>query len=205
MKNEALLIEEEILLSIIIPYYKTYEETVKLLDVLIPQLKESEIILIDDGCHDERLDKYKDKAKVIHLEENTGLSHARNVGIKNAQGQYIVFADSDDLVSNDYIETLLKKIKTSEFDYCYFSWKAINSDLKVIIKDNPPEWNWAVWNAIYKKDYVELFDDDVKIYEDVPWQKKMRVKGGKKEIIDKILYYYNNGRPGSLTDIGSKK
>ena len=199
MENEALLI------SIVIPYYKTYEETVRLLDVLIPQLKETEIILIDDGCHDERLDKYSDKVNVIHSEENGGLSHARNIGIKNAKGKYIVFVDSDDLVSNDYIETLLNKIKTSEFDYCYFSWKALNSNLKVIIKDNPPSWNWAVWNAIYKKEYVELFDDNVRIYEDVPWQQIMRAKNGKKEIIDKILYYYNDGRPGSLTDIGSKK
>ena len=192
-------------LSIIIPYYKTYEETTKLLDILVPQLKESEIILIDDGCHEERLDKYSDNINIIHLEENGGLSHARNVGIKEAKGEYIVFVDSDDLVANDYIETLLDKIKTSEFDYCYFSWKALNSNLRVIINDEPPTWNWAVWNAIYKKDYVELFDENIRIYEDVPGQQKMRPKNGKKEIINKILYYYNDGRPGSLTDIGSKK
>lgn len=194
MKNEDLLI------SAIIPYYKTYEETTKLLDKLIPQLNQTEVILIDDGCHEERLDQYN--VNVIHLEENAGLSHARNVGIKNAKGKYIVFIDSDDLVSDDYIDTLLNKIKTSEFDYCYFSWKAMNSNLQVIIKDNPPNWNWAVWNAIYKKEYVELFDDNVRIYEDVPWQQKMRAKNGKKEIINKILYYYNDGRPGSLTATG---
>ena len=71
MKNEGLL-TDNILLSIIIPYYKTYDETVRLLDVLIPQLKETEVILIDDGCHDERLDKYSDKVNVIHSEENGG-------------------------------------------------------------------------------------------------------------------------------------
>lgn len=187
----------EILLSIIIPYYKTYKETTKLLDILIPQLKETEVILIDDGCHEERLDKYK--INIIHLKENKGLSYARNEGIRNAKGKYIVFVDSDDLVSSDYIDTLLNKIKISEFDYCYFSWKALNSDLQVIIKDEPPAWNLAVWNAIYKKDYVEFFDDNVRIFEDVPWQQIMRAKNGKKEIIDKILYYYNDGREGSLT------
>lgn len=195
--------KEDLLISIIIPYFQTYEETTKLLDILVPQLKESEIIIIDDGCHENRLDEYD--INVIHLEENKGLSYARNEGIKKAKGKYIVFVDSDDLVSNDYIETLLNKIKTSEFDYCYFSWKALNSDLKVIIKEDPPAWNWAVWNAIYKKDYVELFDENIRIYEDVPWQQLMRAKNGKKEIIDKILYYYNDGRPGSLTDKGNKK
>ena len=191
--------KEDLLISLIIPYYKTYDETVKLMEVLIPQLtNEVEVFLIDDGCHDKRLDKYD--INVIHLEENKGLSGARNEGIKRAKGEYIVFVDSDDLVSNDYIETLLDKIKTSEFDYCYFSWKSLNSNLQVIIKDNPPDWNFAVWNAIYKREYVELFDENVRIYEDVPWQQIMRAKNGKKEVIDKILYYYNDGRPGSLTN-----
>lgn len=194
--------KEDLLISIIIPYYKTYEETEKLMKVLIPQLTDKvEIFLIDDGCHEKRLDKYN--INVIHLEENRGLSYARNIGINNAKGKYIVFIDSDDLVSKDYIETLLDKIKTSEFDYCYFSWQSLNSDLQVIIEDNPPDWNLAVWNAIYKKDYVELFDNNVRIYEDIPWQQIMRAKNGKKEIINKILYYYNDGRPGSLTNIGN--
>lgn len=185
-------------LSVVIPYYKTYELTVKLLDVLTKQLtNETEVILVDDGCHEDRLDEYD--INVIHLEENKGLSYARNTGIKQAKGKYLVFIDSDDLISNDYIKTILNKINTSEFDYCYFSWKALNSNLVVRIKDEPPSWNWAVWNCVYKTDYVELFDDNIRVYEDVPWQQVMRAKGGKKEIIDKILYYYNDGRPGSLT------
>lgn len=197
MKKEDLLIK----LSIIIPYYKTFEETVKLLDILIPQLTdEVEVFLIDDGCHEERLDEYN--INIIHLEENHGLSYARNQGIQRAKGSYLVFIDSDDNIALDYIKTILNKIETSNFDYCYFSWTAMNSDLTVIIEDNPPEWNYAVWNAIYKREYVELFDDDIRFCEDIPWQQKMRAKNGKKEIINKILYYYNDGRPGSLTVTG---
>jgi len=197
MKKEDLLIK----LSIIIPYYKTFEETVKLLDTLIPQLTdEVEVFLIDDGCHEERLDKYN--INIIHLEENHGLSYARNQGIQRAKGSYLVFIDSDDSIALDYIKTILNKIDTSKFDYCYFSWKAMNSDLTVIIEDNPPEWNYAVWNAIYKREYVELFDDNIRFCEDIPWQQVMRAKNGKKEIINKILYYYNDSRPGSLTVTG---
>ena len=187
-------------LSVVIPYYKTYEETKRLLGILIPQLTdETEVFLIDDGCHDERLDVYKDKVNVIHLEENHGLSYARNRGIEKAQGKYLVFIDSDDCVSDDYIETIINKINTCDFDYCYFSWKMMNQGWVIEIKDNPPDWNWAVWNAVYKTDYVELFDEDIRFQEDIPWQNIMRAKNGKKEIIDKILYYYNDGRPGSLT------
>ena len=190
-------------LSIIIPYYKTYEETIKLLDGLIPQLtNETEVFLIDDGCNEERLDTYKNKINIIHLEENHGLSYARNRGTEKALGEYIVFVDSDDYVSDDYIETIIDKINTSEFDYCYFSWQMINKKDIIRIVDNPPTWNLAVWNAIYKKDYLEPFDEDVRFMEDIPFQIKMREKKGKKEIIDKVLYYYNDGRPGSLTSTG---
>lgn len=191
-------------LSIVIPYYKTYKETVRLLDILEKQLtNEAEVFLIDDGCHEDRLDEFE-KIHIIHLEENKGISYARNQGIKQASGKYIAFIDSDDYVASDYIQTLTNKIDSYDFDYCYFSWKAINSKLTVRIKDFPPSWNWAVWNAIYKREYTELFDDNIRFCEDVPWQQKMRAKGGKKEIIDKILYYYNDGRPGSLTVTGGK-
>ena len=192
-------------LSIVIPYYKTYNETKKLLDILIPQLtNEVEVFLIDDGCNETKLDEYQDKINIIYLSENHGLSYARNVGIKKAIGKYLVFIDSDDYVSNDYVKTIIDKINICEFDYCYFSWKMINSNLTVKILDKPPTWNLAVWNAVYKTDYVEMFDEEVRFMEDVPWQIKMRAKNGKKEIIDKILYYYNDGRPGSLTTTGGK-
>lgn len=190
-------------LSIIIPYYKTYELTVKLLDQLIKQLTdEVEVFLVDDGCHEKRLDEYEENINIIHLEENHGLSYARNRGIEKAQGKYLVFIDSDDYIATDYIKTIIDKIDTCEFDYCYFSWKAINKELVVRIKDEPPTWNLAVWNAVYKIEYVELFDEEVRFMEDIPWQIKMRAKNGKKEIIDKILYYYNDGRQGSLTSTG---
>lgn len=188
------------LLSIVIPYYKTYEETKRLLEILIPQLTDkTEVFLIDDGCHEERLDDYEEKINIIHLEENHGLSYARNRGIEKAQGTYLVFIDSDDCISNNYVETITNKINTCDFDYCYFSWKMMNQGWIIEITDTPPDWNWAVWNAVYKTDYVEPFDEDIRFQEDIPWQNIMRAKNGKKEIIDKILYYYNDGRPGSLT------
>lgn len=192
-------------LSIIIPYYKTYDETKKMFDILIPQITdEVEVFLIDDGCHEERLNQYQDKINIIHLQENHGLSYARNVGIKKAKGEYLVFVDSDDYIANDYVKTIIDKINVCDFDYCYFSWKMINSKSTIRILDNPPTWNLAVWNAVYKTNYVELFDEEIRFMEDIPWQIKMRAKKGKKEIIDKVLYYYNDGRPGSLTSTGGK-
>jgi glycosyltransferase involved in cell wall biosynthesis len=208
MKNEDLLI------SIIIPYYKAYNETIKLLETLIPQLTEdTEVLLIDDGCHETRLDKVIDDImcinvkinfvptiKVIHLVENSGgASIPRNIGLDIAKGKYIAFIDSDDLVSDDYIQTILNKTK-EEWDYCYISWKGKSN--RIIIENEPPKWNCCVWNCIYKRDLIgnERFKHELKMAEDYDFNK--RVRKGKRANITKIIYYYNEDTPNSLTKQG---
>lgn len=191
MKNEDLKI------SIITPYYNTLEYTKKLASILEPQLTEEvEWIIIDDGCNEKELDNLK--AKVIHLEENTGgASIPRNVGLDNAKGEYICFIDSDDLISHNYVKTILNKTK-EEWDYCYISWRGSYS---IIIKDLPPKWNCCVWNCVYKRELIgnTRFRKDLIIAEDLWFNKEVRK--GKKANIEQILYFYCN-TPNSLTKKG---
>lgn len=179
MKNEDL-----IKLSIIIPYYDRPKYIKRLLEVLEPQLtNETELIIVDD-CSPIPLDY-----PCIRLNENSGgASIPRNVGLDKAKGKYIAFIDSDDLVSDDYIETILNKTK-EEWDYCFISWKT--SANTIIIKDNPPNWNCCVWNCIYKKEIIgnERFNPNLRIAEDYDFN--IRVRKGKKANIEKVLYYYN--------------
>lgn len=184
MKNEDLLI------SIIIPTYNRNESLIRLLQVLQPQItNEVEVIVVDD--HSDRPLKldFPNWLKYITLEENSGgASVPRNIGLDNAKGKYIAFIDSDDLVSDDYIETILNKVKEN-WDYCYISWKT--SANTIIIKDNPPNWNCCVWNCIYKKEIIgnERFNPNLRIAEDYDFN--IRVRKGKKANIEKVLYYYN--------------
>lgn len=179
MKNEDL-----IKLSIIIPYYDRPKYIKRLLEVLEPQLtNETELIIVDD-CSPIPLDY-----PCIRLNENSGgASIPRNVGLDKAKGKYIAFIDSDDLISNDYISTILEKIK-EEWDYCFISWKT--SANTIIIKDNPPKWNCCVWNCIYKKEIIgnERFNPNLRIAEDYDFN--IRIRKGKKANIEKVLYYYN--------------
>lgn len=179
MKNEDL-----IKLSIIIPYYDRPKYIKRLLEVLEPQLtNETELIIVDD-CSPIPLDY-----PCIRLNENSGgASIPRNVGLDRAKGKYIAFIDSDDSVSDDYIETILNKTK-EEWDYCFISWKT--SANTIIIKDNPPNWNCCVWNCIYKKEIIgnERFNPNLRIAEDYDFN--IRIRKGKKANIEKVLYYYN--------------
>ena len=181
-------------LSIITPYYNTLKYIKKLAVVLKPQLtEETEWIIVDDGCNEKELSNFP--ATVIHLKDNSGgASKPRNVGLDNAKGEYIVFIDSDDFVSSDYIETILDKTK-EEWDYCYMSWKSPHFD--IIIKDEPPVWNCSIWNCIYKRELIgkERFDESLVIAEDYDFNK--RVRKGKHANIEKIMYFYND-TPNSL-------
>lgn len=179
-------------LSVIIPYYNTLTLTEKLLDVLTPQItNDVEVILIDDGCYEENLKKYP--INIIQI-PNGGVSKARNYGLDIAKGKFVTFVDSDDMVTCDYVATILEAINTKIFDYCYFSWKSIKGDMNVT--GDPPQWNTAVWNCIYKRTTVR-FDETKQIGEEIEFNKLSRV--GKKENINNIIYIYNNQRSDSLT------
>jgi glycosyltransferase involved in cell wall biosynthesis len=188
---------EKILLTIITPYYKTLEYTKELSKVLKPQLTdEVEWIIIDDGCNEKELDSLCTRA--IHMNQNSGnASLPRNIGLANARGKYIAFIDSDDLVTEDYIEKILDKIKTSPFDYCYISWETQTS--KTIIEDEPPEWNVCVWDCIYKRETIgnTRFDLNSNLGEDKKFNQKVRK--GKRDNIKEVLYKYNWKRPDSLS------
>ena len=182
-------------LSIEIPYYKTYDLTIKLLDVLIPQLNdEVEVFLIDDGCHEERLDEYKDKVNVIHLEENGGMSVAINTGIRKSTGKYIGFVDSDDMVTENYIEELLKAIDEHDDDLIYLDWKDMHTG-EIVQRPS----NLAQWRSIYKREITPLFDESVRHSPDIFFQDEIEKEPRTRYYIDKVLYIYNSNRVGSLT------
>ena len=184
-------------LSLIIPYFKTYELTKRLLDSLIPQCnKEVEIILIDDGCNEDRLDEYKilncfDNLQLIH-QENKGTAKTRNLGISKAKGKYIGFIDCDDMVTADYIEKLLNAIDTYGTEVINFNWLGLSENEVVCRPTNP-----AMWKAIYRKDICPLFREDLQWgEEDVDFQQD--VQKLETTYLDRVLYLYESNREGSL-------
>lgn len=112
-------------LSIIIPYYNTQGLTDELLKTLEPQMKRSvEVILVDDGSETPFMTDYE-WVKVIRT-KRTNPATARNEGLKLAKGEYIQFIDSDDLISDDFVESILGAIKEGT-DIIEYSWRSLNS------------------------------------------------------------------------------
>lgn len=184
-------------LSIVIPYYNTYELTDCLLRNLLTQITDDvELILVDDGCNETRFDIYASMflhTRIVH-QENSGVSNARNKGIELASGNYVAFIDSDDMVMPNYIETLLELIKSHDEDIIYFNWLDVNTNEIVRHPDNP-----SVWKAIYKKEILPRFEECYKAKEDYFFNQELDKHGYTKYYYDKVLYIYNSGREDGLT------
>lgn len=100
--------------SIIVPAYNTGDAIRRCIDSIIAQsYSDWELIIVDDGSGDSTpaiIDDYARKNERIHAIHisNGGVSNARNIGIENAKGEYVMFVDSDDWIEPDY----LKQIET---------------------------------------------------------------------------------------------
>lgn len=105
------------LVSVIIPVYNTAEAVVPLAEALLQgNYRDIELICVDDGSSDksyERLSELakNDKRMIVKRQKNAGASSARNRGLALAKGEYVCFVDSDDMVSEKYVEKLVEAIE----------------------------------------------------------------------------------------------
>lgn len=109
-------------LSYIVPVYNTLAWLKNCLDSLLAhQGNDIEFVLVDDGSTDgssELLQHYANKDSRIRLirQANKGLSAARNIGLANAGGQYILFVDSDDIVDSDAVSRMVETAEKEDAD-----------------------------------------------------------------------------------------
>lgn len=129
-------------LTIIIPVYNGERYIGACLGSLLGQLSDQhEVILINDGSTDatneiikREFSAYIEQGILIKLSvENGGVSVARNHGLNRARGRYISFVDADDMVSPDYIATLVEAIEKSP-DIIEFGFQSVDGDGVAISK-----------------------------------------------------------------------
>lgn len=112
------------LISIIVPIYNVEKYLKSCLDSIVNQTYSNiEIILVNDCTKDNSMiiaqsyAQVDSRIKIINNKENVGLSETRNVGLRNSQGEYIIFVDSDDTVERDFVEKLYNKIAEDNVDF----------------------------------------------------------------------------------------
>lgn len=120
--------------SVIVPVYKVEKYLDKCVKSILNQTyRDFEILLVDDGSPDgcgKMCDLYAQKdsrVKVIH-KKNGGLSDARNVGIENAQGKYLLFVDSDDWIDSILIEKIVRIAEKWDTDIVLFDYMSVEEN-----------------------------------------------------------------------------
>lgn len=159
--------------SIVIPVYNAEKYVDKLLkDFMAQNLEKVEIILIDDGSKDNSFHICSEYAKksesivVVH-QENQGASAARNKGIQLAQGNYIVFVDSDDSISPNYVENVCSICEKEQADLIQF-----DSYIKKAEEINIREFKLKEGYARLEDYYYYVLNQEV----NEPWDKAYKAE-----------------------------
>lgn len=156
-------------ISVIVPVYKVEKYLRRCVDSILSQTYlDFELLLVDDGSPDNSgkiCDEYAaidPRVSVFH-KPNGGVSSARNLGLENAQGEWVTFIDSDDWVNVDYLNELLK---------------GISSDLSVmsfVLEETDENWGdlpEGIYNGLILREFLEKYSDTVHLT--APWGKLFR-------------------------------
>lgn len=157
------------LISFIVPVYNTELYLEECLDSLLNQnisCDEYEIICVNDGSKDSSLDilhKYALAHSNVYVidQQNSGVSIARNVGLEHANGDYIWFIDSDDLIKENSLNELKTIMSNGEYDRIVINskiFKTTNDLLTPKALLNGPWKDSVVWRNIFKREFLNNYN-----------------------------------------------
>lgn len=224
--------DSEIKITVIIPVYNVEAFVARCLNSVIKQsLFNIEIICIDDKSTDNSLniiEEYSNRdTRIICIQNkvNRGLSYTRNVGLRQAKGEYILFLDSDDAIVDGSLEKLYKVAVSQNYQIVFFDFinkyesECLQRRLNYKDKDRSKlegEWTGSrlfiemvqtedmhaqAWLKLYRRDFLlenELFFHEGIMHEDIPYAVKAMFKADKVFFIGDKLYEWWR-REGSIT------
>ena len=218
--------------SIIIPVYNVEKYIDDCLNSIESQtLRNLEIICVDDGSTDNSLKILKKHAKqdnriTVISQHNQRQGQARNMGMRFANGNYIFFCDSDDLLEKECLKQLLNKITSEKSDICIFGAKNFSDDISnYTIKDfrdtsayanrknkvctykdikNAIFSHFYPWCKLYRRQFI--VDNDIKFttgvfFEDVIFSVKSVILAKRISILDKNMYLYREEQKNSTMGV----
>jgi glycosyltransferase involved in cell wall biosynthesis len=194
--------------------------------LLAQDITDYEIILVDDGSPDESpkicdeyLVQYPNTIKVIH-QSNAGLSAARNAGLAIAQGEYIMYVDSDDYLQPNVLGALMEQVERDQLDVLRFRYQNVreNGEVFAPYKDmtNYNDYsstptsgliflNERMGTQCYAVQFIirselallELFTSGI-YFEDTDWTPRMLLRAERVASTELMVYNYL-WREGSIT------
>lgn len=214
--------DEKIKISIIMPIHNTPCDYLReCLDSVFAQtFKEFEIICVDDCSDNEEmidlLSEYKERyskcMSVVRIDQSVRAAGARNLGLGRANGDYVIFLDSDDIFDCDMLLVMYESIVKSMSDVCLCNYRRMEGDCFTnvgnykVAKDSK---DWLVnmptmpWNKLVRKEYLlenEIYFQDLRSSNDVYYSIMALLCTDKICYLeDKYLIDYRVDTPGSIS------
>ena len=218
--------------SIILPVYNVEKYIRKCLESVVKQsYTDYELIVVNDGSKDnsgaicDEFSKKYSNITVLHI-PNGGVSHARNVALSKAKGEYVWFIDSDDYLEPDSLQLLATYVDAhTDLDLLIFDANVVDEEGKHIekLESNLPcekafdfdsqrkllFANTSLWNRIYRMDIIKnealAFEEKITIAEDLLFNYKYLLKANKIYYEKYALYYYVQRQNSAMTGAGKNK
>ncbi|EST25942.1 bifunctional glycosyltransferase/CDP-glycerol:glycerophosphate glycerophosphotransferase [Streptomyces roseochromogenus] len=213
--------------SVIVPAYKVQAYLSACLDSVLGQsYPDLELIAVDDCSPDacgEIIDEYAARdarVRAVHLATNQGLGRARNAGMAEASGDYLVFLDGDDTLTPGALHAIADRIKESGepdvlmYDYARTYWdgrEERNHLAAQLTEQGPAPFRledrpemlrvlMVAWNKAYRREFVEEhgFAFPPGYYEDTPWTFPVLMTAGSIATLDRVCVHYRQRRQGSI-------
>lgn len=214
-------------MSILVPVYGTGQYIERCAESLFEQTYQNiEFVFVDDCTPDDAIqvldkvvNRYPDRAeqiKVIHHQQNKGISATRNTALRNATGDFVVWVDSDDFVEHDMVSSLVKKQMETEADVVVAKVEHVYAKGTEVrqqpLADTPSEFLHLMlqrkvmtslyvklWrNSIYKDNKI-LFPDGNNMDEDGYVNCMFLSKSNSIAYVDEVLYHYDCSRDGTAS------
>ena len=224
-------------LSIIVPVYNVEKYIRPCIESIFKQRlddKDFEVIIVNDGTEDRSMEVITDiinthqNIRIIN-QKNQGLSVARNNGLEIANGKYILFIDSDDMLVSQSVPYLLNIaiskgpnlvvadfLKMNDHEIEIFQQKTFQQRDGIVQEETgndmllrPPYSGFScVWHTLFKRDF--LIDNNIRFiphiyYEDTPFTMQCYAKAGKCLKVNWLLNIYRRGHESATFSFNLKK
>lgn len=171
--------KQDIKISVIMPIYNAYDYLRPAVESVLDQtVSEIELICVDDGSVDHSLDilkeyQQKDSRIKIITQDNRGPARARNVGLENAVGEFVIFLDADDFFEPVLLEELYACAVEKDLDIAISKYDIYNSK-KAVFQENPGSPKLSIFNGGAVTSKNEHPDDILESTTGSAWNKLFR-------------------------------
>lgn len=220
--------------SVIVPAYKVQAYLHECLESVLSQsYRDLELIAVDDCSPDGSgalIDEFAardPRVRPLHLAENQGLGPARNAGMAQARGDYLVFLDGDDTLTPHALRAIADRLKeTGEpdvlvYDYARTFWTGEtlrNQAAAQLAEQGPAPFRledrpgllqllMVAWNKAYRREFVEreALTFPQGYYEDTPWTFPALMAAGSLATLDRVCVHYRQRRRGNILGTTSRR